>query len=135
MKTEKLSLKSVGMRIPVDIVNQLRFNHAIDEPEDLVEYPATSDVIKHIFKVTNFEPAQKEGLTLKLEEDFISSDDPNKDAYILTRIASMDEDQHMALFQRHGLSHDGGDDFDYAGSYYNDIITIIAYAFDMRDFL
>lgn len=81
----------------------------------------------------NLEIAHLEGCSIIITKEGITSENPKCDTVILQRIADlMDSNEHMALFEKHGLFHDGGDDFDYSGSFYYDLITLMDYAFDLE---
>jgi hypothetical protein len=125
----KLSITSVAMRLPIDVINTLRYNHT-DEDQDL----SSSEVIKEFLKGNlDLEIAHKEGCTFRFDDEFVYSENPLRDAEILLRIASMgDSDEHMALYKKHGRFHDGGDDFDYGGSFLYDLVEIIEYAWSLN---
>ena len=105
-----------------------------------LEYNYSSDACLKIEIVMNFlngdlnlEIAHLEGCSTIITKEGITSENPKCDTVILQRIADlMDSNEHMALFEKHGLFHDGGDEFDYSGSFYYDLITLMEYAFDLE---
>ena len=122
------SFKEAGEKIPPAELAELQYNHCDDNslytPEQAIDHFLNGDLDLTI--------AIKEGCTIDIDEEqnIIGSDQPEADCDILMRIANlMDTTDHMDLYKKHGLFHDGGDDFDYAGSFYYDLVTIIAYAF------
>ena len=48
-----------------------------------------------------------------------------KSINILKEIAEMDDIEHIRAYEEYGLFHDGGDDFDYGGSYVAILYDII----------
>lgn len=61
--------------------------------------------------------ANLEGCDLVIEKDKVCLIDVDKDLKILERISSLNEEDHMKLYEKHGVFHDGGDDFDYGGGF------------------
>jgi len=73
----------------------------------------------------NLEPAELLGATFDYDGETLKTN--SKSLGIIKDIMLMDDYQHMGLFKELQLFHDGGDDFDYAGSYYyilHDILEI-----------
>jgi len=72
----------------------------------------------------DLEVCYKEGLTLVITDEGLESNDFAMAAEILERVgksAFEDDDEehneHMKLYKKHGLFHDGGDDLDYGGGW------------------
>lgn len=41
------------------------------------------------------------------------------------KLANLDDQEHMDLYDKHKKFHDGGDDFDYGGTYVSALVDII----------
>lgn len=127
----KLTFEQIAKNLRGDVIQSIRESYVLsDDDDDMGNERLTSlEVItKYLHGGLDLEIAQKEGLTLRIETDYITIEEPAIDVAILQRIADMalkDEEAHIDLFGNHGMFHDGGDDLDYSGSYYYDLIAII----------
>lgn len=127
----KLTFEQIAKNLRGDVIQSIRESYVLsDDDDDMGNERLTSlEVItNYLHGGLDLEIAQKEGLTLRIETDYITIEEPAIDVAILQRIADMalkDEEAHIDLFGNHGMFHDGGDDLDYSGSYYYDLIAII----------
>jgi len=108
--------------IQKDILN-LAFNNLLLISESIKTFDS---IDKLLFGDLNLEVTTLESSSLIINNDgSILSNDIENDLIILDRIASMGDSEHIKLFNKHGLFHDGGDDFDYSGSYISLLIDVI----------
>ena len=66
-----------------------------------------------------------EGCNLKITESGVSFEE--EDIKLAETISNMDEYEHMDLYKKHDIFHDGGDDIDYGGSFVSALVDIINY--------
>lgn len=101
-------------------------NHDITEDWKHAHQTPTEYLLDFLNGDLNLMPANLEGAQTTINQDNSITFDTEQDLEILNRIAGMTDEQHMELFAKYELFHDGGDDLDYAGSYYSILTEIIA---------
>ena len=120
----KLTFKEIGDRLPVDVITEFFENWDFHEGETI---PTLESIINDFCNGDlDITVPHLEGATFQIDEEGITVTNKQKDIEVLKRIADlMDTEEHMDLYKKHGLSHDGGDDFDYGGSFLYDLISLI----------
>lgn len=67
-------------------------------------------------------------LSFEIGEDYIDLQPNFKDwAETMETVMNMIEEEHMELYESNGAFHDGGDDFDYGGTYYDDLCFVLSH--------
>ena len=76
----------------------------------------------------DLDPYQLDGLDIQIRPEGVDFE-PRQLKYI-EKIANLDEQDHMAHYEKLGLYHDGGDDFDYGGSFVSALVDLIKKAME-----
>lgn len=127
----KKTFEKIIKLLPPEVLNTLEYNYSDDNKKN----SGLEILNDFLHGDLDLRIANAEGCTIKIIGNNLISQNPKTDCEIIKRIADlMDSDEHMALFKKHGLFHDGGDDFDYSGSFYYDLLIIMGYAFNLDDY-
>ena len=72
-----------------------------------------------------------EGLDIEIDEIGVEFD--ARHLKYIEKISALDNVDHMELYSKYGLFHDGGDDFDYGGTFVSCLVDIIRKAIELKE--
>ena len=88
------------------------------------EFNQTFETLKDlVYSDLDLRVPNLEGSKLVIHNDKVTFD--LNDLEIINRIALMSDSEHIKLYEKHNLFHDGGDDFDYGQSFPRGLIDLI----------